>query len=46
MITMGRNLALLLVGILLGPGAHRADISVMLSGALTAAFNELMPQFE
>lgn len=37
----------LLAAILLNPGfARGAEIKVMLSGAFTAAFNELVPQFE
>ena len=37
---------LLLAGILLAPRAHGAEIKVMLSGAFTAAYNELIPQYE
>jgi len=46
MITLGRTVGLLLASILLGPGARGADIKVLLSGAFTAPYNELIPQFE
>src|ERR1035437_1511749 len=39
-------LTLLLVAILLAPGARGAEIKVMLSGAFAAAYNELIPQLE
>lgn len=37
---------LVLAAILLAPAARGADIKVMLSGAFTAAYDELIPQFE
>jgi molybdate transport system substrate-binding protein len=40
------RVASLLVAILLAPVARGAEIKVMLSGAFTAAYNELIPQFE
>jgi molybdate transport system substrate-binding protein len=40
------RIASLLAAILLAQGARGAEIKVMLSGAFTAAYNELIPQFE
>jgi molybdate transport system substrate-binding protein len=37
---------LLMAFVLIAPGVRGADIKVLLSGAFTAAYNELIPQFE